>query len=247
MTQPVATKRQQQRRDMMADIVRAARELVPVPGGLSLRAVAQRLGITAPALYRYVSNVQDLTELVAFDIESEIAAAVASARDRHPPEDPAAQVVAASLAFRHWALGHPAEFAVAFANPVTGCERDDLEGSPLAEVFGDIIVRVWQRYDFELPDPAGLDPAVREAAADPDGVISFPPDLRHLIWPFMRAWTSLYGTVTLEVFGHLPAQVIESGALFRAMLEDQAVRFALTEELPRLRPMIDEELSQTGS
>ena len=53
---------------------------------------------------------------------------------------------------------------------------------------------------------------------------------------------ALYGTVTLEVFGHLDPRLIESGAVFRAMLEDQAANLGLTEEMSRLRPLIAERM-----
>jgi hypothetical protein len=48
--------------------------------------------------------------------------------------------------------------------------------------------------------------------------------------------------VTLEVFGHLDPRLIDSGAVFRAMLEDQAALLGISEEMPRLRPLIAERM-----
>ena len=49
-----------------------------------------------------------------------------------------------------------------------------------------------------------------------------------------------YGTVTLEVFGHCDPRIIGSGALFRAMLAQQAELLGIADELPRLQPKVDE-------
>jgi AcrR family transcriptional regulator len=237
----------------MDEIVAAARTLVPEPGGLTLRAVAQKMGITAPALYRYVSNLQDLVELVALDIDREAADLLEQARDSQPADDPAARIVCASIAFRRWALAHRAEFSLVFANPVTAgsCQnREEFSSSPSGLVFTALLVQLWERYRFPVPALADLDPDVAEALADPAFPMppgALPPEARGLLWTFMRSWASLYGTVTLEVFGHLDPSVIESGAMFRSMLEDQARLFAITDELPRLQPMIDREMGrETG-
>ena len=52
------------------------------------------------------------------------------------------------------------------------------------------------------------------------------------------AWAGLYGTVTLEVFGHIDPRIVDKALLFRAMLEDQAIPLGLADELPRLRELM---------
>jgi hypothetical protein len=44
---------------------------------------------------------------------------------------------------------------------------------------------------------------------------------------FLRCWVSLYGTVTLEVFGHLRFALEDSGQLFEFMLTDLAAMIGL--------------------
>ena len=48
-----------------------------------------------------------------------------------------------------------------------------------------------------------------------DGFRAITPSM---VWMFERAWARLYGTVTLEVFGHV-REFIRSGALFESMLD----------------------------
>ncbi len=244
------TRRERQRQATLDEIVAVSRELVKEPGKLSLRAVAQQVGLTAPALYRYVSSYQHLVELVAYDIDRDATQTLARSRDSHPDDDPAAQIISTAIAFRRWALGDKEEFGLVFANPVTAsscARREEINQSPSGLLFTELLGKLWMKYQFPIPKLEDLEPAVAQALldpaipADPD---AFPEEARGLLWVFMRSWASLYGTVTLEVFGHLDPNIIESGAMFRAMLEEQAQRLGITDELPRLRPMILEEMSR---
>ena len=59
------TRRERQREATYDEIVRVSADLLDEGAELSLRAVATRMGMTAPALYRYVANYQELIDLVA--------------------------------------------------------------------------------------------------------------------------------------------------------------------------------------
>lgn len=227
-----------------------SRELLVDPAGLSLRAVAQKMGITAPALYRYVDNYQDLVQLVAGAIDADTAALLVEARDSQPADDPAAQIICAAIAFRRWALSNRQEFSIVFANPITAHDDartgDQIKEEQTGAVFTELLVRLWERYRFPVPAVDELDPAVAATLCDPvmPGQLDIPEEARGLLWVFTRSWVALYGTVTLEVFGHCDPRVIRSGALFRAMLTTQAEMLGMVEELPRLGPMIDRELTR---
>jgi AcrR family transcriptional regulator len=247
---PGLTRRERQRQATVEEIVAAGRDLLSEPGGLSLRAVAQRLGMTAPAMYRYVSDYQGLVRLLARDIDAETAERLRAARDSQPQDDPAAQIICAAIAFRRWALSRRQEFALVFANPASAGARDDppfFVDEQTGHVFTELLVRLWQHYDFPLPDPTELDPRVLEALHDPlvpADVSELPESARTLVWVIMQSWARLYGTVTLEVFGHCDPRILDSAALFRSMLVQQAETLRIAGELPRLQPLIDQWLAE---
>jgi hypothetical protein len=56
-----------------------------------------------------------------------------------------------------------------------------------------------------------------------------------VVWMFDRAWARLYGTVTLEVFGHLHPGYVRTGALFAATMRDIGRPLGLEPEWDRLR------------
>lgn len=243
------SRRQRQRQATLAEIVEAARGLLAEPGGLSLRAVAQRVGMTAPALYRYVASYQDLVELVAHTIDEETAEMLRAARDSQPADDPAAQIICAAVAFRRWALAHREEFGVVFANPLARPTetQEEMRDHQVGMFFNDLLLDLWRTYDFPVPAVEELDPAVVATLSDPVAPVrveDIPPEAAGLLWVFTRSWLAFYGTVTLEVFGHCDPRIIGSGALFRDMLAQQAELLGIAHELPRLQPQIEAWLSE---
>jgi AcrR family transcriptional regulator len=236
---------------------------------LSLRAVAAEMGLTAPALYRYVDSYHELLMLVARAIFEDVIAAMASARDRYGADDPAAQIVASSVAFRGWALSHPEEFGLIFANATTAktaemfdtaktSETSDAPvpidlaaqggGMQFAEFFTDIYLRLWDRYKFPVPADSDLEPDLLELlrVQRSQGTLpcDFPGHPVGLSWIFIRLWARLYGTITLEVFKHMDRAMIEGGALLRAMLEDSGRDLGFGDDQERLRTLTRLEMTR---
>lgn len=74
---------------------------------------------------------------------------------------------------------------------------------------------------------------------------AFAPDVPPaLLWMHLRIWSRLYGTVTMEVFGHVDNHVVESGRLFADMMADCGRLTGLGEEAERLQLVLAEELSR---
>jgi AcrR family transcriptional regulator len=241
---PASTTRQQNRIDTEARIVAAARSLLVRHGEVTLRAVARELGLTAPALYRYAPNHEELVRMIAIAIDHEVAERVTAAADRQPADDPAARLIAACVEFRRWALSNRKEFALVFTNVDVECLKEHDESSGL--VFAGLLLALWQKRQFPVPALDDLDPGLAEILRSPESTPVDPatPDgLEGLTWLLTQGWSRLYGTVTLEVFGHVDARLVEEGHLFRSMVADQAGPLGLTDELPRLWPLIDELLA----
>jgi AcrR family transcriptional regulator len=242
----VTLTREQNRTETMRRIVEASRRLVTGTGEMTLRAVAHEVGMTPPAIYRYVASHEALVLVVAMDIDASAAAEIAAARDRQPKDDPAARMVASATAFRQWALNNREEFSLVFTNLDVSCIEEMQAESKVGLLFSELLFEVWARYQFPVPRLEDLDPVLVEVLRDPKVPVDLtgkPDEMRPLIWLLERAWAGLYGTVTLEVFGHIDPRIVEHALLFRAMVEDQAVPLGLTDELPRLRELISSMLA----
>jgi AcrR family transcriptional regulator len=244
-------RREVQREAMFAEIVATSRALLANGEELSLRALAGRMGVTAPALYRYVASYQELVDLVAFEIDKAATLEFAEAASAAPADDPAARLLIGVVAFRRWALANPREFGMCFANPIadSNCIRRELVTAATSGHFmTDLVFEVWQKYDFPVPELDDLDPAVAEALRDPlipAKVERIPDDSRGLVWIYMSSWAALYGVVTLEVFGHMDPRVIESGAMFVSMMREWMPRLGMVgSEFERLDALLVTEVKR---
>lgn len=218
--------RSEQREATIAKIKRASRSLLVAEGvrAVRLRAVAREVGLTAPALYRYVAGHEDLVRLLTEDIYDDLTAAVerAAATADGEPSDPAGRLAAAARAFRTWALDHRRELELVFVSPVpppgepAGRTPSRLR---LVATFGRIFADVWRARPFPVPAAADLPEHVRRTLA---------PVARDLLpglplgaaYVFASCWERLYGAVCLEVFGHLAWAVDDGEPLFEQMLSE---------------------------
>lgn len=228
-----------------ARIVTSARGLLVNGGEVTLRAIARDLGMTAPALYRYAASHEELVRMVAIAIDADVARRISEAADRQPDDDHAARLIAATVEFRQWALTNREEFALVFTNVDVDCV-DEISSPGTGMFFSAALFALWDQKRFPIPAMTDLDPGLAEILRDPQvpaDLTGIPDELRGLVWLLERAWSRLYGTVTLEVFRHIDPRIVEQAHLFRAMIEDQAEPLGLVDELPRLRTLIRELLA----
>ncbi|MGH1564799.1 TetR/AcrR family transcriptional regulator [Mumia sp. DW29H23] len=260
------TRRDQQRQATLDEIVRTARTQLVETHEISLRAVAQGMGMTAPALYRYVSSLEDLTLRVAARVYDDLLDRLEATAAPYAG-DPAAQLVAGAAAFRQWSLAHPEEFGLTFANPITSMVKSaDLEadlvgaepsapqpapallGADCAAAahrfggfFGGLVLEVWQREGF--PEPGTVPPPADADLGDSLMEKTGAEVPEAASWAFMRSWARLYGTTALEVFGHIDAQVVASGALFRDTMTDCGELLGLQSRREDLQHVVTEVLA----
>jgi AcrR family transcriptional regulator len=265
----VPTRRERQRQATFEEIVEVSRRLLRDGEDVSIRAVAQEMGLTPPALYRYVDSHAELLTLVTRSIFEDVVAAMTVARDAQAADDPSAQIVAASAAFRGWALHHRPEFQMVFASSaamdpdessgaqgptrissLADCLPSDSGVHLFASFFAEIFGRLWAKYRFPIPSDADLDPALvevlRTQIKPPEVTDGLGTPSPGMVWMFERAWARLYGTVTLEVFGHVHPAMISTGALFTAAMLDIGTDLTISGEWPRLQAVARAEAERSS-
>lgn len=101
--------------DARAACLRAARELLEEDGGgLSVRAVARRAGVSATAPYRHFPDREALVSAVAAQGYRELAERLAAA---HPAPAAPEDLADVAVAYVQFALAHPALFRAMFSEP----------------------------------------------------------------------------------------------------------------------------------
>jgi AcrR family transcriptional regulator len=218
------SRRERLRTATVAEIRQTARRLLADggPRAVSLRAIAREMGMTAPAIYRYFPSLDALVTELCTDLYAELSGVVAAARDRLPADDPGARLAAMARAFRRWAVGHRAEFALMFGEPIPGvaaaenCAVDaEAPMGKFCEVFITEFVALWQRHraGWRPPEPAAATVDAWVAPALAARGDDLPAEVVH---PFLAGWVRLYGLVAMEVFGHLSWALTDPEPLFES-------------------------------
>jgi AcrR family transcriptional regulator len=226
-----STRRDRVRAATVQEIKETARRVLVAEGieGLSLRAIAREMGMTAPALYRYFPSREELVVALIGDLYQELTDAMEAAAAAEPADDTGGQLAAVSREFRRWAVGHPREFGLLFGSPIPGVEVEkgtEDEPNPAGEssrrfgrVFGELVARIYLEKPFPIPAEDELDPELRKELGHwaEELPMELPVGLAQV---FLSCWIRLYGTVAMEVFGHLAFAVADAGPVFEEELKD---------------------------
>ncbi|GAB7045385.1 TetR/AcrR family transcriptional regulator [Catenuloplanes indicus] len=110
-------------RTSLTEIITAARDLLERDGlaGLTMQAVATRVGVRAPSLYKRVRGRDDLIRLTAEASVRDLGEALAAVETTGEPRRVLADAVRAFRAFAH---AHPAAYHLIFAS-APGAARPD--------------------------------------------------------------------------------------------------------------------------
>ena len=212
----------------MREIQQAARKLLVSEGiaGVSLRAIAREMGMTAAALYRYFSNLESLLFSLCTDLYDECREYIERERDR-AGDQPGDQLYAISRAFRAWSVAHPTEFNLMFSSPVPGlkdpmkAEGANGAGFRFAMAFGAVFGRLWSENPFPVPADSTIAPELASQLSGfvEDAGLGIPLGVAQL---FLSCWIRIYGIVALEIYGHLHFALSDVQPMFEAELADVA-------------------------
>jgi len=205
------------RAELTREIADAARRHLASEGaaGLSLRAVARELGMASSAVYRYYPSRDDLLTALIVDAYDSLGTAVEETHGRVARDDLRGRLRAVCRAARAWALAHPHEYALVYGSPVPGYAAPKATIGPASRV-GEVLC--WIVADSDRgTDRQGdtlLSPGIAERMS-----LSDDSDLaaRAIV-----VWTSLFGLVSFEMFGHTNNVVADHEAFFDRAVEQWA-------------------------
>jgi AcrR family transcriptional regulator len=126
--------------DLRAACLLAARELLEEDGagGLSLRAVARRAGVSPTAPYRHFANREVLISEIAVQGYRDLAGCLAEA---HPAPRTPADLATVAVAYVQFALAHPALFRVMFSEPCDPGNDERAAATAVISAYVDGLVR----------------------------------------------------------------------------------------------------------
>ena len=217
------TARDRARTELTAEITALARAQLATVGaaGLSLRAVARELGMASSAVYRYFPSRDELLTRLIIDGYDSIGAAAESADD--PTAPPSERWLAVCRAVRRWALERPYEYALLYGSPVPGysAPRDTVPAAVrVGAVLGGILGGAARAGLLPESDhrTTGL------VSAEAVGLLGGDhPALDDVVRARgLLAWSSVFGAVSFEVFGHFTGAVTDADRFFDDAMTDLA-------------------------
>jgi AcrR family transcriptional regulator len=204
------TPRARYRAQVRTEIKERAWEQIATAGAsaLSLNAIAKRMGMSGPALYRYFGGRDELiTELVRDAYRSLADTFRATAES-------GTDVTALAHALRGWALEDPQRYFLIYGTPVPGYHAPEDITAIAVEIMAMLLDAC-----AELP-PAGpatpFDEHLEGHRAWAGGHPA-PPAVLHRALTF---WTRLHGVLSLELAGHFTGMGFDPALLFAAELDD---------------------------
>ena len=208
------------------EIKETARQLMAEQGtaGISIRGIARKMDLTAPAIYRYYASLDDLiTDLIVEDF-NDLADTLEAACAATEGQSSSRQVIAVLMAYREWALRRPVDFQLIYGNPIPGYEAP-------AQITVPAVVRGFQVIVQLMANALAngeLVPSPRYAA--------IPPEIQAVMDPVTRldgyqvpvlaiylatvGWPMIHGIIMLELFHHIQPMTGNVEVFYRTQVEN---------------------------
>jgi len=206
------------RAELTSEIKAIARRQIAADGAasLSLRAISRELGMASSAIYRYFPGRDDLLTALIVDAYDTFGMIAERADETVAPDDVSARWGAVCFAAFDWARSNPAEFALIFGTPVPGYVAPDDTIGPatrFTNVLVAILVATGRLGAQRVHGPARLSKATHSELKALGRQIDGDVDPA-LIFLGIHAWTSLIGTISFILFGHLQNIIADHDSFF---------------------------------
>jgi len=185
------------------------------PQAVSINSIARELGVTGPALYRYVTGREQLLEALALDAYTDLAAALRAAGGRRG--SPAARLRAVAHAYRRWALDQPHRYRLLFAPAAPGADAHTPALVEAASASLQVLVGVLTDLAPRLPVPGP--PALREQLDRLEAARGGHAD-PGLTLVAVSLWCRLHGLVGIELGGNTASMGLDAALLLDSAVDE---------------------------
>lgn len=221
MTTPPSSHRERTRLATRNEILETARQQIAQEGAsaLSLRAIARKMGLTAPALYRYFQNRDELVTALIVEAFTSLSDALLATHDTFATAARAERLGAMMVTYRTWALAHPQDYALIFGTPIPGYQAPlEITGPPAQRALGLLAAEIAEALStgevHPAPEYANPSPALERQMAHWRDAYGYETPLAALHLALV-GWTRLHGLVSLELFQQIPASAGDPGEIYQ--------------------------------
>lgn len=187
-------------------------------GALSLNAIAREMGMTGPALYRYVGSRDDLITDLIVDTYTRFGDALWRAVEQSEGQPAPARVRAVGQAYRTWSVANPQPYLLVFGTPIPGytAPSDGRTTTAAQRALNALLTVVAGLDPGPLPTHEEIDREC-QAWAEHAGAPALPGRLLRFA---VTMWTRLHGVMSLEIAGHFDPALPGGHLFYTAELDD---------------------------
>lgn len=217
---PAGGRRERMRENTINEMLHVAREILASEGveAVTNPAIARRMGLTTPAIYRYYLSHHELIAALSARLYGELTRTMTAAKLECDPAHPTAPLLAMCRAMRPWSTRFPAEFRLLFARR-SPLETDAEAGEAFGGAFLDEVALIWKRKPFDTPDLENLSDTLsnqlRAYSRETDERL--PPGA---VYVFLSGWVRLYGVLSMEVHQLLAFALEDVGPFYERQLQE---------------------------
>jgi AcrR family transcriptional regulator len=203
------TPRERYRAQVREEVKRHAREQIAEAGAsaLSLNAIAKRMGMSGPALYRYFANRDELITDLVTDAYRSLALALRA------PAEAGADLPALAAALRQWALADPQRYFLLYGTPVPGYHAPS-ETTAIATSIMTTLLDAAVLHQTPAVDPGPADARLYTHLAHHHEWAGDHPAPSHALRRALVFWTRLHGALSLELAGHFTGMELDAELLY---------------------------------
>ena len=209
------------KRAAKAEVIKtAARRCLADRGAaaLSLREVARNMGETSSALFRYFPNRDALLTALIIDAYNDLGKAAESSAATSEGAPTPDRIVGLASAIRTWATTHSHEYALIFGSPIPNFQAP-ASTIPAASRIPLAFASILGSADLQN-QPFGqhaLPATVLNGENLAQILPNFTPDIQARC---LLLWSSIFGVISFELFGHFVGSVIDSDFYFQSAMVD---------------------------
>lgn len=199
--------------------------------GLSLRAIARELGITAPAIYNYFPRLEDLITTLIVDAYASLGEALFTAQQKHSTKDHYKQLYNVGVAYHQWASEHPEQYNLIFGTPIPGYQAPTDVTQPAAErglrILVEILDDAYRAGEIPigenyLKDSSLLHQQIQVWREETGSKADINAHYLALV-----LWTRVHGLVSIELYQQYPLSIRQPEEIFRLELKHMLAEIGL--------------------
>ena len=183
-------------------------------GAISLKAIALEIGLTGPAIYRYVASRNELLTELIIDAYDDLAAALDSVARARTADPWQVQVNALADAYRAWAVEQPHRYRLLFSAPLPGYDANAQRLVEAADMSMAVFLNVYTRTGVGADGGPPLGKTLTKQLRAWAVTRSRDPRTPEALYQGVITWTRVHGFVSLEIEGAFASMGIDPDAVF---------------------------------